>query len=338
MAKVLVTGSAGFIGYHTTKLLLEKGYEVCGIDNLNAYYNPELKWLRLQDCGIDRTNASSEKMLQSNTMPAYHFRKMDITDGEAIKSLFAGESFDHVIHLAAQPGARYSVENPTSYIDTNITGFLSILEACRHFPPKHLVYASSSSIYGNNTKTPYSEEDKTDLPASLYGATKKSNELMAYAYSHLYGLPITGLRFFTVYGPWGRPDMAYFKYTKAILDGKPIDVYNRGDLYRDFTYIEDIAKGIYDTMNIIPAPDPGHQVFNIGNSSPAKLIDFIGILENILGKKAIKNMMPMQQGDVYSTYADTGKLEEHCGYKPYTDLKTGLQHFIDWYMSIKNKI
>ncbi len=334
MQEVLITGAAGFIGYHTARKLLESGLRVTGIDNLNDYYDPQLKLRRLAECGIDITGAKSGKTAVSRRYPAYTFRRMDISDKEKIDGLFGEKHFDLVIHLAAQPGARYSVENPASYINTNVIGFFNILEACRHHPPQHLVYASSSSIYGNNEKTPYAESDITDSPASLYGATKKSNELMAYAYSHLYKIPMTGLRFFTVYGPWGRPDMVYFKFMKAILEEKPIDVYNHGKLKRDYTYIDDIVEGISNLIPMIPEGDVPHQVFNIGNSEPVELLHFIETLENLLGKKAIRNMLPMQQGDVMTTFADTAKLEAHCGYKPYTSLENGLKRFADWYFNI----
>jgi UDP-glucuronate 4-epimerase len=332
MLKILVTGSAGFIGYHTVLRLLEAGHHVLGIDSLNSYYDPELKISRLVSSGIGRDTISGEVPARSNLHPGYSFLRTDISNEEAVEALFAQGGFDCVIHLAAQPGARYSIENPVSYINTNIRGFFNILEACRHHRPAHLVYASSSSIYGHNEKMPYAEGDVTDRPASLYGATKKSNELMAYAYSQLYGIPMTGLRFFTVYGPWGRPDMAYFKYTRAILEGKPIDVYNHGRLRRDFTYVDDIVEGIHAVMGIIPPADDPHRVFNIGNSEPVTLIAFIETLEKILGKKAIRNMLPMQQGDVLATFADTTKLEHYCNYKPYTSLEDGLRRFTAWYL------
>lgn len=337
ISKVLITGSAGFIGFHTVRKLLGSGHRVTGIDNLNDYYDPRLKLQRLAECGIDPEAAQSGKFASGKLFPEYSFCRMDISDKEKIDSLFNEKNFDLVIHLAAQPGARYSVKNPASYINTNIVGFFNILEACRHHPPKHLVYASSSSIYGNNEKTPYAEADITDSPASLYGATKKSNELMAYAYSHLYKTPMTGLRFFTVYGPWGRPDMVYFKFLKAILEEKPIDVYNHGKLFRDYTYIDDIVEGISNLISLIPEGDVPHQVFNIGNSEPVELLHFIETLENILGKKAIRNMLSMQKGDVLTTFADTAKLDDHCGYKPYTSLDDGLRRFSDWYFKVYTK-
>ncbi|MEE4257775.1 MAG: NAD-dependent epimerase/dehydratase family protein [Bacteroidales bacterium] len=332
MQNILVTGSAGFIGFHTTLNLLKQGHRVFGIDNLNNYYDPEIKFRRLAKCGIEHDQIRFDQYSKSMLFREYRFRKMDVSEKESVKELIASENFDTIIHLAAQPGARFSVQKPSSYIKTNIEGFFSILEACREHKPKHLIYASSSSIYGNNTDIPYSEDDKSDMPASLYGATKKSNELMAYAYSHLYGIPMTGLRFFTVYGPWGRPDMVYFKYTRAILNNEPIDVYNNGKLRRDFTYIDDIVKGLIDVMKIIPGGDVPHNIFNIGNSSPEELLYFIEVLENILGRKAIRNMLPMQAGDVIETFADTSKLEKYCGYKPHTQLAEGLQRFVDWYL------
>jgi len=332
MIEVLVTGSAGFIGYHTTLRLLQMGYRVTGIDNLNDYYDPDLKFNRLSACGINRQSIGlSKQPVQSSLHPAYRFIRSDITDTEAIQQLFRNNHFDAIIHLAAQPGARYSIDHPDTYIQTNILGFFNILEACRHNPPKHLVYASSSSIYGSNEKIPYSENDQTDAPVSLYGATKKSNELMAHAYSHLYKIPMTGLRFFTVYGPWGRPDMVYFKYTRSILEGNPIDVYNHGKLKRDFTYVDDIVNGILSLIPKAPKMDVPHHVFNIGNSEPVELLQFIETLEAILDKKAVKNMLPMQKGDVFTTYADSSKLEAYCGYKPHTCLEDGLRNFTGWY-------
>lgn len=331
MQNVLITGAAGFIGYYTSRQLIERGYSVTGIDNINNYYDPALKLKRLEENGIMKEDALSGQLVTSHTFPSFRFIKADIADAAALNDLFKNGHFDLVINLAAQPGARYSVENPESYLHSNITGFLNILEACRHYQPRHLVYASSSSVYGNNELTPYAEVHKTDSPASLYGASKKSNELMAYAYSHLYGIPMTGLRFFTVYGPWGRPDMVYFKYTHAILNEKPIDVYNHGKLKRDYTYVDDIVKGIMDLLPIVPDGSVPHQVFNIGNSEPVELLEFIETLERVLGKKAIKNMMGMQQGDVLITYADTAKLEKYCGYKPYTSIEEGLKRFTEWY-------
>lgn len=332
MKHILVTGAAGFIGFHTTISLIQSGYKVTGIDSLNNYYDPGLKIKRLQQCGINELDIKSSTYAQSGLFPEYRFMKMNVGDKDQMRMLFAQNTFDSIIHLAAQPGARYSVDHPGSYIDNNIIGFLNILEACRSAKPSHLVYASSSSVYGNNDQVPYSENDMVDKPASLYAATKKSNELMAYAYSHLYQIPMTGLRFFTVYGPWGRPDMVYFKYTKSILNNEPVQVYNNGQMKRDFTFIDDIVKGITGVLQIIPDDPVPHRIFNIGNSSPVELLYFIEVLEKILGKKSEKVMLPMQKGDVLTTFADTAKLEAYCGYKPSTPLEMGLKKFTDWYL------
>jgi UDP-glucuronate 4-epimerase len=307
--KVLVTGCAGFIGMHVSKLLLARGDEVVGIDNLNDYYDPKLKSDRLA------------------LLPGLRFLKMDIADRRSIEELFENEGFDTVINLAAQPGVRYSLENPHAYVEANIVGFTNILEGCRHHRVGHLVYASSSSVYGGNTKLPYSERDSVDHPVSLYAATKKANELMAHTYSHLFGIPTTGLRFFTVYGPWGRPDMALFRFTQAMLEGRPIDVYNRGRLTRDFTYIDDIAEGV---VRVLDLPD-GYRVFNIGNHDPVRLLDYIEAIEDALGIKAQKNLLPMQQGDVLDTYADVSALEAWTGFRPRTPVKEGVRRFVQWY-------
>jgi UDP-glucuronate 4-epimerase len=333
MDRFLVTGAAGFLGYHLTLRLLELGYPVYGIDNLNNYYDPSLKLKRLSALGIRLGDPEPGTAVISSRFPRYTFEKVDIGNEKRLSELFEENRFDNVVHLAAQPGARYSVDHPGIYISTNINGFFNVLENCRQFPVKHLIYASSSSIYGNNSDIPYSENDKTDAPVSLYGATKKSNELMAHSYSHLYGLPITGLRFFTVYGPWGRPDMVYFKYTKAIDEGRPIDVFNHGKLERDYTYINDIVDGIIRLIPAIPVSETPHQVYNIGNSNPVVLLELIEILEDILGKKAIRNMLPMQPGDVQQTFADCSKLEAHCGYRPGTKLEEGLRKFTAWYFN-----
>ncbi len=333
MDRILVTGAAGFIGYHITLRLLDLGYHVYGIDNLNNYYDPLLKLKRLLTSGINLDDSGTETPVISSSYPGYTFEKMDICDQKKISELFEENEFDYVVHLAAQPGARYSVDHPGIYISSNISGFFNILEKCRQFPVKHLIYASSSSIYGNNTKIPYSENDKTDAQVSLYGATKKSNELMAYSYSHLYGLAITGLRFFTVYGPWGRPDMVYFKYTEAIEKGNPIDVFNHGRLERDYTYIDDIVDGVIRLLPLIPVLKTPHQVYNIGNSHPVMLLELIEILESLLGKKAIRNMLPMQPGDVQQTFANCSKLEALCGYRPGTKLEEGLRKFTAWYFN-----
>lgn len=321
MSKILVTGAAGFIGFHLAKRLLERGDEIVGIDNMNDYYTPKLKEARLA---------------QIVNHPSFKFVKGDIADRELMPRLFEDEKFDKVVNLAAQAGVRYSIENPFAYVDSNLVGFANILECCRHNGTKHLVYASSSSVYGGNKKVPFSEEDKVDNPVSLYAATKKANELMASCYTKLYGFPATGLRFFTVYGPWGRPDMAPILFATAIRDGKPIKVFNNGDMMRDFTYVDDIVEGIIRVLDSKgnEAPKEGetlHAVYNIGCSNPVKLMDFIDTIEEAMGKKAEKIMMPMQPGDVYQTYADTTRLEQDMGYKPYVSLKEGIGEFIGWF-------
>ena len=332
--KYLVTGAAGFIGFHVSKRLLEAGHQVVGIDNLNDYYDVSLKQARL-DLLVH---------------PGFQFHKSDLADRESMSALFASGHFDRVIHLAAQAGVRYSLENPHAYADSNLTGFLNILEGCRHNKIQHLLYASSSSVYGMNRKMPFSTDDSVDHPVSLYAATKKANELMAHTYSHLYGLPTTGLRFFTVYGPWGRPDMALFKFTKAMLEGKSIDVYNYGKMKRDFTYIGDIAEAIIRLQDVIPAPNgewtvesgspatssAPYCVYNIGNSSPVELMDYIKALEEALGIDATKNMLPLQPGDVLETSADTKALYDVIGYKPTTTVKDGVKNFVDWYRDFYN--
>lgn len=321
MSKILVTGAAGFIGFHLAKRLLERGDEIVGIDNMNDYYTPKLKEARLA---------------QIVNHPSFKFVKGDIADRELMPRLFEDEKFDKVVNLAAQAGVRYSIENPFAYVDSNLVGFANILECCRHNGTKHLVYASSSSVYGGNKKVPFSEEDKVDNPVSLYAATKKANELMASCYTKLYGFPATGLRFFTVYGPWGRPDMAPILFATAIRDGKPIKVFNNGDMMRDFTYVDDIVEGIIRVLDSKgnEAPKEGetlHAVYNIGCSNPVKLMDFIDTIEEAMGKKAEKIMMPMQPGDVYQTYADTTRLEQDMGYKPHVSLKEGIGEFIGWF-------
>ncbi len=331
--KILVTGTAGFIGYHLTNKLLEQGVEVIGIDNINDYYSTDLKYARLAEAGISAEAAIWNKKVISSKNPAYSFVRMNLENREQINQLFDTEKFDMVCNLAAQAGVRYSIENPHAYIDSNIVGFINILEACRHNNIQHLVYASSSSVYGNSTKMPLSVDDQVDNPISLYAATKKSNELMAHTYSHLFGIPTTGLRFFTVYGPWGRPDMAYFSFTKNILAGNAIKIFNHGDLYRDFTYIDDIVEGIVKILNAPPknvevAP---YKVHNIGNSSPVKLMEFIETIEKALGKEAVKEYHDMQPGDVYKTYADVSALEKEFGYSPDTTLEKGIGEFVKWY-------
>jgi len=334
--RILVTGAAGFIGYHLVKKLCkETEFEVTGIDNLNDYYEVSLKQSRLTDCGI----SYYDKMEQSSCYPLYRFVKMDISNTDQLISLFSEYKFDIVIHLAAQAGVRYSLLNPHSYVLSNLVGFSNILECCRHHNVKHLIYASSSSVYGMNSKIPFSEKDNVDFPVSFYAATKKSNELLAHSYSHLYNLPSTGLRFFTVYGPWGRPDMAPMIFADSIFNGKTIKVFNNGNMLRDFTYIDDIVQGIFLLINNIPASNeehPFYRIFNIGNSNPLKLMDFIGIMENAIGKKARLQMEPMQPGDVTSTYADTSLLEKFTGYKPSVPVEQGISAFISWYKKYYN--
>ncbi len=402
MKKVLITGTAGFIGFHVANAMLERGYQVVGIDSINDYYDTRLKYDRLNQAGIDlaaeketsRYNQADQRanppernqkqqdvpfsshhhlqdknkrkpestkppqdkpqdtgatlqdfIMASHPAKPYTFHKLDLADRAALMELFARENFDYVIHLAAQAGVRYSLTHPQAYVDANITGFLNILEACRAHPVQHLVYASSSSVYGKNTDMPFSVSDNVDHPVSLYAASKKSNELMAHTYSHLFDIPATGLRFFTVYGPWGRPDMALFLFTKAILEDMPIQVFNKGHMMRDFTYVDDIVEGVirvtehpakpdsrWDGEN----PDPGtsnvpHCVYNIGNGNPVKLMDFIEALEQALGKTANKEMLPMQPGDVPATWADTKALEDVTGYKPGTPVQKGIEAFVAWY-------
>lgn len=332
--KILVTGAAGFIGFYVSKALAENGEEVVGIDNINDYYDVSFKFGRLDELGIQKEKIIEGEKVISNKYPNLKFIKLDITNLDGVTSLFKEEKFDKVIHLAAQAGVRYSLKNPHAYIQSNIVGFVNILECCRHNEIKHLVYASSSSVYGNNKKVPFSEDDRVDHPVSLYAATKKSNELMAYTYSYLYQLPTTGLRFFTVYGPWGRPDMAPMLFANAIMKGEPIKVFNNGDMERDFTYIDDIIKGVLKVLNSIPKADeetPYYRLLNIGNSKPVKLMDFITALEKELGKKAEKIMCPMQPGDVKITYANTGKLEKLVKYSPKINVWTGVNGFVRWF-------
>ncbi len=327
--KILVTGAAGFIGHQTTLRLLARGDTVIGVDNLNDYYDVSLKEARLQDIA-KHPQASNFK-----------FIKLDLADTSATEALFKTEQPERVIHLAAQAGVRYSLQNPHAYVQSNLVAFTNILEGCRHNKVEHLVYASSSSVYGGNTKLPFSEQDTVDHPVSLYAATKKANELMAHTYSHLYGIPTTGLRFFTVYGPWGRPDMSPFLFADAILSNKPIKVFNHGDMMRDFTYIDDIVEGLVRVADKVATPEANssvpYRVFNIGNNQPEKLMDFIGILEEAFGKVAEKEFLPMQAGDVKATYADTSALEAWVGFKPYTPLKEGIAKFSDWYTAYYNK-
>jgi len=330
MNKILVTGSAGFIGFHLIQALLKQGHRIVGIDNLNNYYDPQLKHDRLE---ILNQNDKSEN---------YQFIKMDLADRKGIEQLFTDNQFDIVINLGAQAGVRYSIENPHAYVDSNLVGFVNILEGCRHSKVKHLVYASSSSVYGMNIKQPFSTTDRVDYPISLYAATKKSNELMAHTYSHLYGIPTTGLRFFTVYGPMGRPDMAYFSFTKKILNGETIDVYNNGEMQRDFTYIDDIVEGITRVMEKLPevtkggqplntAAEAPYKIYNIGNNQPVSLRRFITAIETACGKKAKENLLPMQAGDVPVTFADVDELIVDIGFKPRTSIEDGIAKFVEWY-------
>jgi UDP-glucuronate 4-epimerase len=328
--KVLVTGAAGFIGFHLSKRLLERNDEVIGLDNLNDYYDVNLKLARLKQVTLN---------------PSFKPVRLDLADRDAMKRLFDEEKFDVVVNLAAQAGVRYSLINPYSYIDSNVSGFLNILEGCRHNNVKHLVFASSSSVYGANTKMPFSVHDNVDHPVSLYAATKKANELMAHTYASLYKMPCTGLRFFTVYGPWGRPDMALFLFTKAIIEGRPIDVFNYGKMQRDFTYIDDIVEGIVRVMDTIASPDEAwtgdapdsatsyapFKLYNIGNNNPVELMHYIEVLENCLGKKAEKNLLPIQAGDVPATYADVDDLMKDVGFKPETSIEEGIKKFVAWY-------
>ena len=343
--KILVTGAAGFIGSRLAYTLAQRGDEVVGLDCINDYYDVRLKIGRLAECGITRPADFfyDDEMVQSTLLPNYRFVRTDLTHREAMERLFEEERFDKVVNLAAQAGVRYSITNPYAYLDSNLVGFMNVLECCRHYGVQYLVYASSSSVYGMNSKVPFSEDDKVDTPVSLYAATKKANELMAHAYSKLYGLPTTGLRFFTVYGPWGRPDMAPMLFAKAISAGEPIKVFNHGDLSRDFTYIDDIVNG---TMQVIDRPPEAEtcansvpwRVYNIGCSQPVKLMDFISEIEQALGVEAQKEFLPMQPGDVYQTYADTTHLEQDMDYKPCVTLHEGIGKFIEWYTSDKNPL
>ncbi len=348
--KILVTGTAGFIGFHLANRLLERGDEVVGLDSINDYYDVNLKYSRLAFAGINKAAIGYNTMVTSEKHPNYRFIQLQLEDREQLQVLFAAEQFDVVVNLAAQAGVRYSLTNPYAYIDSNIVGFVNILECCRHNQVKHLAYASSSSVYGLNESVPFSTSHNVDHPVSLYAASKKSNELMAHVYSHLFNLPTTGLRFFTVYGPWGRPDMALFIFAKAIMEGKPIQVFNHGEMVRDFTYVADIVEGLVRVIDNAPKGDPNwsglnpepsastapYKVYNIGNNAPVKLMDFVGAIENELGKTAIKEMMPIQPGDVPATFADVADLVTQLDYKPNTAITDGIHQFISWYKSYYN--
>ena len=343
--KILVTGSAGFIGYHLTKRLLERGDEVVGVDNINDYYDVALKFGRLKELGISKEAREWGRRVDSSLYKKHSFYRVDLADKEAIEKIFKAERFDAVVNLAAQAGVRYSIENPDVYVQSNIVGFLNILEGCRNFGVKNLCYASSSSVYGLNESQPFKTSDKTEHPISLYAATKKSNEMMAHTYAHLYGIQTTGLRFFTVYGPWGRPDMAPMLFTDAILSNRAIKVFNNGKMSRDFTYIDDIVEGIVKIIDKPATPNANwsskepdiasssapYRLYNIGNNAPVSLMDFIRELERALGKEAEKNFMPLQDGDVVSTYADVSGLMKEFGYKPQTPLSKGIAEFVKWY-------
>ncbi|NTU53283.1 MAG: NAD-dependent epimerase [Chlorobiaceae bacterium] len=348
--KILVTGTAGFIGFHLAERLASRGDDVVGLDIINDYYDPQVKYGRLDYSGIDSKAIEYGKMVTSSKNPGYRFIKLGLEDKVALDALFSSEGFDAVCNLAAQAGVRYSLTNPEAYISSNIAGFANLLEACRHNKVKHLCYASSSSVYGLNEHQPFSVHHNVDHPVSLYAASKKSNELMAHTYSHLFGVPTTGLRFFTVYGPWGRPDMALFLFTKAALEGRPIDVFNYGKMQRDFTYIDDIIEGVTRIIDHpatpnpdwnASAPDPGtssapYRIYNIGNNQPVQLMDYIAALEKALGTSIEKNLLPIQPGDVPSTWADVADLVEQFDYKPATTVQEGVDRFIAWYREFFN--
>ncbi|MEA1887205.1 MAG: NAD-dependent epimerase [Bacteroidota bacterium] len=351
MSRILITGTAGFIGFHLVSKLITKGHEVTGLDNINDYYDAKLKYDRLAETGIRKEEIQYNNLVRSQKYPDYKFIKLGLEDKQSLDTLFRSSGFDYVVNLAAQAGVRYSIENPMAYVNSNIVGFANILEACRHNNIKHLVYASSSSVYGLNEKMPFSTEDNVDHPISLYAASKKSNELMAHTYSHLFALPTTGLRFFTVYGPWGRPDMALYIFTKAISEGRKIQINNRGNMQRDFTYIDDIVNSLSRIIDIIPKgnsewsgmnPSPSsspasYRVYNIGNNSPVKLMDFVEAIEKEMGVEAKKEYLPMQPGDVPSTWADVNSLIETINYRPHTPVNEGIKNFIKWYKEY-NKI
>lgn len=348
--KILLTGAAGFIGSAVCRRLIDRGDTVVGLDNINDYYDPDLKYGRLAALGIDRDNVDWYRFAVSSSDPRFSFIRMNLEDAQAMRMLFANGAFDAVINLAAQAGVRYSITNPQAYIESNVDGFINILEGCRHNAVRHLVYASSSSVYGLNGKVPFSEHDGIAHPVSLYAATKKSNELMAHAYSRLYGIPTTGLRFFTVYGPWGRPDMSPFLFIDAILHDRPIKVFNNGDMLRDFTYIDDIVEGVVRITDVIPQgnpdwdethPDPAtspapYRIYNIGNQHPTRLMDYIACIEKATGRTARKDFLPMQPGDVYQTYADSSALAEATGFRPATPLQQGIDRTVQWFKQFYN--
>lgn len=343
--KILVTGAAGFIGFHLAERLLARGDEVVGLDNLNDYYDVRLKLGRLAEAGIDTPRIVDRSFVASASRPGYRFVKLDLQDREGLGRLFADEGFDAVCHLAAQAGVRYSLVNPQAYVESNFIGFANIIEASKVHAPGHFVYASSASVYGLNETMPFSTRDNVDHPVSLYAASKKSNELVAHSYSHLFGLPTTGIRFFTVYGPWGRPDMAYFLFTKAILEGRPIELYNHGEMSRDLTYIDDIVEGVVRVVDRPPSGDPGwtgkapdpssskapYKVYNIGNGRPVGLTELVGAVEKSLGRKAEVRLRPIQPGDVPVTWADTSDIERDLGFRPQTHIETGIARFVEWY-------
>jgi UDP-glucuronate 4-epimerase len=333
MQKVLVTGAAGFIGFHLVLSLSQKGYTIVGLDNINDYYDQQLKFSRLAACGISAGDVAWNQKVQSSTLPGYSFVRMNLEDKDSIYALCAHEGFDTIINLAAQAGVRYSLENPQAYVEANVMGFINILEAARHNNIKKVVYASSSSVYGNSGVMPFSVTDNVDHPVSVYAATKKSNELMAYTYSHLFGIKTIGLRFFTVYGPWGRPDMAMYLFTNAILNGEPIKVFNNGNLSRDFTYVDDIISGVVATAEIDNADLPLYELYNIGNSSPVQLESFIDMIEEKTGKKAIKQYLPMQPGDMEATWANVDDFKENYNYNPHTGLEKGVGEYVKWFES-----
>jgi UDP-glucuronate 4-epimerase len=350
--KILITGTAGFIGFHLANRLAKEGHMIIGIDSINNYYDVGLKGARLQESGFASDQIAYNSKVQSSKFSNYSFVQLQMEDAASLQLLFTIEKFDIVINLAAQAGVRYSITHPAAYINSNVVGFANLLECCRHHTIKHLVYASSSSVYGLNETVPFSTHHHTDHPASLYAATKKSNELLAHVYSHLFNMPVTGLRFFTVYGPWGRPDMAPFLFTDAVLNDKPLKVFNNGDMMRDFTFVDDVVEGVVRVMDKIPEPNPSfdainpdasnssapYRLYNIGNSNPINLMDFIKAIENALGKKAILDMRPMQPGDVVNTFADVSDLSRDIGYAPHTAIQDGVDKFVAWYKQYHQKI